>query len=436
MSPRKKPEPTGSPRAAVVESRRTPFIRAAGELESLDVLELARGPVVELLAATNLDPSAVDAVILGNVSRPVKYHNLAREIVFAADLDRMTPAYTVGLACASSCQAFTNGVDLIERGYASAVLAAGVESLSNVPIQYSPRLARTLVAASRAKTPLAKAQTFASIRPPDLAPVTPAIKETSTGLSMGESAELMGKLNGVTRQEQDEFALASHQRAAADIDARNPQIAPVYLTGSRPKAIAEDGQIRPDSSIEKLSALSPIFDRGYGAVTAGNSSPLTDGAAAMLVMEEASARERGLTPVAVVRSYAYAAVDPAGQLLLGPAYAVPVALDRAGLTLADIDVIEMHEAFAAQVLATIRCLESGEFASDVLGRSSAVGTVDRDKLNVGGGSIALGHPFGATGVRVLMDLARHLRDRDGTFGLASVCAAGGVGCAIVLERVS
>jgi len=437
VSPRRKDNGHAArDRAAIVSGRRTPFARAGGELESLDVLELARGPAVELLAGLDLDGSDVDAVVFGNVSRPVRYHNLARELVFAANLDRSTPAYTVSLACASSCQAFTNGVDLIERGYARSVLAGGVESLSNVPIQYSPRLARTLVRASRAKTPLAKAQTFATVRPADLAPVAPAIKETSTGLSMGESAELMAKVNDIGRREQDEYALASHQRAAAESASRQAELAPVYLNGSTARAVTADNQIRSDTSLEKLSALAPVFDRAYGTVTAGNSSPLTDGACAMIAMSERHAAERGLQPVAVVRSYAYAAVDPAGQLLLGPAYAIPVALDRAGLKLGDVDVIEMHEAFAAQVLSTLRCLESDTFAEEELGRVSQIGVVDRDKLNVGGGSIALGHPFGATGVRVLMDLARHLHERDGTFGLASVCAAGGVGCAIVLERVA
>lgn len=429
------PREVTSHRAAVIAARRTPFVRAGGELETLDALELSRAPAVELMASLEMGASGVDAVIWGNVSRPVKYHNLARELVFAAGLPRATPAHTVSLACASSCQAVTNGVDMIERGYANAVLTGGAESLSNVPIQYSPRLARTLVRASKARSPLARVQTFADVRPADLAPVAPAIRETSTGLTMGESAELMAKLNGVSRGEQDEFALDSHRRAVAECDARRPELAPVYISRTG-RAIFDDNQVRNDTSLDKLASLRPVFDRSYGTVTAGNSSPLTDGAAAVMVMDERQARARGYAPAAVVRSYAYAAVDPAGQLLLGPAYAIPLALDRAGLELSDIDVIEMHEAFAAQVLSTVKCLESDEFADSELSRGSAVGTVDRDRLNVGGGSIALGHPFGATGARIVMDLVRHLRERDGSLGLASVCAAGGVGCAMVLERLA
>ncbi|HEV3313083.1 MAG TPA: acetyl-CoA C-acyltransferase [Chloroflexota bacterium] len=435
-TPRTRATSTSTSRAVIVGAKRTPFVRAGGEVETLDVLELSGAPVTELMAESNLAPDDIDAVIFGNVSRPVKYHNLGREVVLATGIAPTTPAYTVGLACASSCQSFTNGVDLIERGYAAAVLTGGAESLSNVPIQYAPKLARALVRASRAKTPIAKAQTLATVRFADLAPVAPAIEETSTGLTMGQSAEMMAKLNHVSREDQDAFALSSHVRASEDAGRRPGRLAPVYVLDGRARSVAMDNHIRLDSSLDKLAALRPVFDPRHGTVTAGNSSPLTDGAAALVIMSEDRARANNLTPRALVRSYAYAAVDPGGQLLLGPAYAIPVALDRAGFALSDVDVIEMHEAFAAQVLATIRSLESKEFAERELGRASAVGTVDMDRLNVGGGSIALGHPFGATGARVLMDLVDHLELRDGTIGLASVCAAGGVGCAIVLERMT
>ena len=305
--------PTTSPkpdRAVIVGAKRTPFVRAGGDAETLDVLDLARGPAVELLASLGIDPASVDAATLGNVSRPVKYHNLARELVLAAGLNPQTPAHTVSLACASSCQAFTNGVDMIERGYADVVLTGGVESLSNVPIQYSPRLARTLVRASRAKTALAKLQTLATIRPRDLAPVAPAINGTSTGLTMGESAELMAKLNGITRDEQDEFALGSHLKAAKAVESRSKDLAPLYVFNGRARAVTADNHIRADSSREKLSALPPVFDRRYGSVTAGNSSPLTDGAAAVMLMSASAARQARLKPRAAVRAYAYAAVDP------------------------------------------------------------------------------------------------------------------------------
>jgi acetyl-CoA acyltransferase len=253
---------------------------------------------------------------------------------------------------------------------------------------------------------------------------------------MGQSAELMAKLNGISRADQDAWALSSHRKAAAaweDGRLAN-EVAPVYVVQNGGRAVVRDNHIRPDTSLEKLAQLRPVFDRKYGTVTAGNSSPLTDGAASVLLMSVEKATELGLTPKALVRSYAYAAVDPAGQLLLGPAYAIPRALDRAGLKLSDIDLVEMHEAFAAQVLSTLQKLESREFAERELGQSGAVGCLDPARMNLLGGSIALGHPFGATGARCVTTLANEMERQSAQLGLVSVCAAGGVGAAVVLER--
>lgn len=423
-----------SKQVGVVEGRRTPFVKAGTALADLDVFELGRTAVVETLQRSDLNPGKVDQIVFGNVSRPVKYHNLARDIGLASGLPRSTPAFTVGLACASACQAATSGVDLIERGYAHVVLAGGAESLSNVPIQYSDTLARALIGASRAKTMTAKLQSLARVRVHDLTPVAPGIRETSTGLTMGESAELMAKINGIEREAQDELALLSHQRAAAAKEAcrHSREVVPVFRPDGR--VVTDDNHIRTDCTLEQLGTLRPVFDTRYGTITAGNSSPLTDGAAAVLLMSGARADSLGYQPRAWVKSYAYAAVDPAGQLLLGPAYAIPLALDRAGLRLSDIDLVEMHEAFAAQVLSTTRSLQSRQFAEEELGRGEAIGEIDPDILNVNGGSIALGHPFGATGARVILSLANEMERRNVQFGLVSVCAAGGLGCAIVLER--
>jgi acetyl-CoA acyltransferase len=425
---------TRNKRAAIIAGRRTPFVRAGTGLADVDVYELGRAATVELLQRSELDPKEIDHIVFGNVVRPVKYSNLAREIGLSNGVPRSTPAFTVSLACASSCQAFTSGVDLVERGYADTVLTGGAESLSNAQISYSPKLARALVGASQAKTATTKIQSFAQIRLKDLAPVVPAIAETSTGLTMGESAELMAKENGIDRRSQDEFALRSHQNAAkAAKECRlSAEVAPFFRADGR--AVSEDNHIRTDSTLEKLHSLRPVFDRAHGSVTAGNSSPLTDGAAAVLIMSGKKARALGYTPKAWVRSYAYAGIDPRDQLLLAPAYAIPIALDRAGLTLSDIDLVEMHEAFAAQVLSTTQALASQTFASEKLGRSEALGEIDPAILNVNGGSIALGHPFGATGARVISSLANEMERRNVQFGLISVCAAGGLGCAIVLER--
>ena len=294
--------------------------------------------------------------------------------------------------------------------------------LSNVPIALSPALARAIVSASQARSLRRRVQSFANIHPRDVIPVPPAIAETSTGMTMGHSAELMAKLNGISRADQDAWALGSHQKAAAawQDGLFSEEVAPVYVAG---RAVTRDNHVRSDTSLEKLAQLEPVFDRHYGTVTAGNSSGLTDGAASVLLMSEDHARALGYTPKVFVKSYAYAAVDPAGQLFIAPAYAIPKALKRAGVSLHDIDLVEMHEAFAAQVLSTLRKLEA-----------DGVGCMDPQRVNVRGGSIALGHPFGATGARCALSLGNEMERRSAELGLVSVCAAGGVGAAIILER--
>jgi acetyl-CoA acyltransferase len=424
--------------AAIVAGLRTPFIRAGTDFAPLDVLELARSVTIELVQRTGLDPGQVDHLVYGNVVRPVQYTNLARELVLATGLPHHTPAETVTLACASAIQAITDATNLIERGYADVVIAGGVEVLSNVPLTLSPALARALLAASQARSIGGRVQSFTSARLglADLAPVAPSIAETSTGLTMGQSAELMAKLNGISRADQDAWALASHRKAAAawDDGRLDEEVAPVYLVQDGGRAVVRDNHVRKDTSLDKLAQLKPVFDRQYGTVTAGNSSPLTDGAASVLLMSADKARALGFQPKALVRAYAYSAVDPAGQLLIGPAYAIPTALDRAGLKLGDIEVVEMHEAFAAQVLSTLQKLESKTFAEHELGRSEPVGCLDPRKINLRGGSIALGHPFGATGARCVTTCSNELARQSAQFGLVSVCAAGGVGAAVVLER--
>jgi acetyl-CoA acyltransferase len=428
--------PPRARRAAIVAGLRTPFVKAGTDFAQLDVLELANSVTLELLLRTGLDSNEVQHVIYGNVTRPVQYSNLARELVLAAGLPKTTPADTVTLACASACQAITDATNLIERGYTDVVIAGGVEMLSNVPISLSAPLARALVTASQSKSLGGRLQSFRGLRLADVPPVTPSITETSTGLSMGQSAELMAKLNNISRADQDAWALRSHRKAAAAWEDGRlaAEVAPVYVANNGGRAVTRDNHIRKDTSLEKLAQLQPVFDRHYGSVTAGNSSPLTDGAASVLLMSEDRAEARGLAPRALIRSYTYAAVDPAGELLSGPAYAIPMALDRAGLKLSDIDLFEMHEAFAAQVLSTLRKLESRTFAAEELGRSEPVGCIDPDRMNLRGGSIALGHPFGATGARCMTTLANEMERQSAQFGLVSVCAAGGVGAAIVLER--
>jgi acetyl-CoA acyltransferase len=423
-------------RVAIVAGCRTPFAKAGTVYRDLTAVDLAKACVRELVERTEVDPALVGTVVLGQVIPSVKAPNLAREVVLGTGLPRELPAHTVNRACASANEAIAAVASAILTGQVECGIAGGAESLSDVPILFRKKMAQALVEASRAKSLGAKLKAFSNVRLADLAPDAPAIAEPSTGLTMGQSAEKMAKENGITRQEQDEIALRSHQRAAlATSDGRLPaETCGVPVPPRYDVTVRRDNLLRPDTSLEALAALPPVFDRKFGTVTAGNSSPLTDGAAAVLLVSESRAKAEGMTPLAYIRSWAVAAVDPGGQLLMGPALAIPKALARAGIELSDVDLIDMHEAFAAQVASNIQALESDAFAREKLGRAKAVGTVDRDRLNVCGGSIALGHPFGATGARITTTLANELKRSGGALGLLSVCAQGGMGFAMVLER--
>jgi len=421
---------------ALIAGYRTPFAKAGTVYRDLTAVDLARSCVRELVERSEVDPGGIDTVIMGQVIPSVAAPNLAREVVLGTGLPVSIPAHTVNRACASAGEAIAEVVNEIRGGRAAAGIAGGAESLSDTPILHSRRMAQVLVEASKARSIGEKLAAFSKLRPQDFTPQTPAIAEPSTGLTMGQSAEKMAKENGITREEQDWIAYLSHKNAAAAIDdGRLPaEMCTVLLPPRYDTAVTVDNLIRRDTTPEALAALPPVFDKKYGTVTAGNSSPLTDGAAAVLLMSESKAKEEGFEPLAFVRSWAVAAVDPAGQLLMGPAIAVPMALDRAGLKLADMALIEMHEAFAAQVASNIKALESPEWAREKLGRNEPVGKVDREKLNVMGGSIAIGHPFGATGARLATTLANELKRRKGRYGLLSICAQGGMGFAMVLER--
>jgi len=427
---------TGRGRVAVVAGCRTPFAKAGTAYRDLTALDLARTCVREIVERTEIDPGGVDIVVMGQVVPSVKAPNLAREVVLSAGLPPSVPAHTVNSACASANQAIVDVASEILQGNAEVGIAGGAESLSDVPILHSRNMARALVGASRAKSIGDRVRAFSSVRLRDLAPDAPAIAEPSTGLTMGQSAEKMARENGITREAQDLIAFQSHQKAAdATDDGRlGRELVPVLPPPHYEPAIVADNLLRRDTTMEALAALPPVFDRRYGTVTAGNSSPLTDGAAAVVLMSEARAAREGMEPLAFIRSWAFAAVEPGGQLLMGPAIAIPRALDRAHLTLADIGIIEMHEAFAAQVLSNIQALESDTWAGEKLGRPQAVGKVDRSRLNLSGGSIAIGHPFGATGARVTTTLANEMARRGARYGLLSVCAQGGLGFAMVLER--
>jgi acetyl-CoA acyltransferase len=400
----------------------------------LSAIELGKIAVSELVHRTNLDPKTLDLLVFGTVIPNVVAPNIAREIALMPLLPKGVDAYSVSRACASANQAITDAADQIALGHADVAIAGGAESLSTVPILHSRGFSDALVAASKARTIGQRMQAFSKVRGKDFIPITPAIAEPTTGETMGQSAEKMAKINGITREAQDQLTWASHMNAAKGTkDGRlTAEIVPV-VAGPKYDAVTEDNIIRADTTREALAALRPVFDKRYGTITAGNASPLTDGAAAVLLMREDVAKALGFTPKAYIRSYAYAALDPGEQLLQAPVLAAPKALKRAGLTLQDMDLVEMHEAFAAQVLSNLKGFESQEWAERA-GLSAPLGEVDRSKLNVLGGSISIGHPFGATGARITTTLMNELERRGGQFGLMTVCAAGGLGFSMVVER--
>ncbi|MGH7465994.1 MAG: acetyl-CoA C-acyltransferase, partial [Longimicrobiales bacterium] len=384
-----------SRRVAVVAGCRTPFARAGSALSHMSPVQLGTVAVRELINRAELDTAVVDGLIFGIVVPSIPAPNVAREVTLESGLPASVQAFSVSRACASASQAITSAAESIMHGYGDVYITGGVEILSDVPMLLSRSMRDALLSASRAKSPGARVKALSGIRPKDLAPITPAIAEPSTGETMGESAERMAKENCIAREEQDRWALRSHRLAAqGTADGRlTAEIVPTFVPPQYEDVIDRDNGIRSDTTAEKLAALKPVFDRKYGTVTAGNASPLTDGAGAVLLMSEERAKSLGYEPLGYIRSWHYAALSPKDQLLQGPAYAAPVALDRAGVSMKDIELWEMHEAFAAQVLSNLQAMDSDDFARTKLNRDRKTGIIDEDRINVMGGSIAIGHPF-------------------------------------------
>ncbi|MEI9935916.1 MAG: acetyl-CoA C-acyltransferase FadI [Pseudomonadota bacterium] len=421
-------------RVAIVSGLRTPFAKQGSAYKDLSALDLAKIVVAELLQRTGIDPREVGQVVYGQVIPSLRVPNIAREIVLGTGMPRSIEAYSVARACVTSYQAAVNVAESIAAGVIDCGIAGGADSASDVPMAVSKRLSTALVKVSKARSLAEKFRALAGIGTADLVPIPLSLEELSTGLTMGQSAEKMAKENGISRADQDTFAHRSHTLAAqAWADGRlREEVMSVFVPPTY-EAFEDDNLVRKDSELDAYAKLKPAFDREYGTVTAGNSSPLTDGASALLLMTEKKAKSLDFEVLGYVRSYAFAAVDPAEQLLMGPAYAAPLALDRAELKLKNMDLIDMHEAFAAQVLSNVQAFESDTFAVQKLGRDKRIGRVDWDKLNVSGGSIALGHPFAATGARQISQTLRELRRRGGQYALCTACAAGGLGAAMVLE---
>ncbi len=422
-------------RVAIIDGLRTPFAKQGTAYAKMSALDLGATVVRELLERSSLPASEIERVVYGQVVPSLSGPNIAREIVLDTGMRRDIDAYSVSRACATSYQSAVDIAQGIASGDIDCGIAGGADSASDVPITVSRPLAEALIKLNKAKTFADRVKAFRDIKPRHLLPEPPALKERATGLTMGESAEKMAQENGISREAQDEYAHRSHTLAAkAWEDGRfAEEVMAVHIPPKYDDTIAEDNTVRRDSTADGYSKLKPAFDKRYGTITPGNSSPLTDGASAMLLMSEDKAKALGYKPLAYIKSYAFAALDPAGQLLMGPAYATPLALDRAGAKLGDMQLIDLHEAFAAQILSVTQAYESRAFAEDKLGRSEAIGRVDWDRFNVSGGSIAVGHPFAATGARQLTQVARELGRRGGGLGLCSACAAGGLGAAVVLE---
>ncbi|WP_261833504.1 acetyl-CoA C-acyltransferase FadI [Vibrio ishigakensis] len=421
-------------RIAVVAGLRTPFARQSTEFKDVPALDLGKMVVSEMLARTDIDPKLIDQVVFGQVVQMPAAPNIAREIVLGTGMDVNTDAYSVTRACATSFQATANVIESIMAGSVEVGIAGGADSSSVLPIGVSKSLAANLLALSKTKTLSQKLKILKDFKLKDLMPVPPAVAEYSTGLSMGQTAEQMAKTHGISRQDQDALAHRSHSLAA---HAWNEGLVRDEVMTAYPEPyrswIDKDNNIRFDSTIEGYAKLRPAFDRQYGSVTAANATPLTDGAAAIMLMTESKAKELGLEILGFIRSYAFSATQVEKDMLMGPSYATPIALDRAGISLADLDLIDMHEAFAAQTLANLKMFASDKFAQEKLGRSQAIGEVDMDKFNVLGGSIAYGHPFAATGARMITQTLRELKRRGGGLALNTACAAGGLGAAMILE---
>ncbi|ANR80670.1 3-ketoacyl-CoA thiolase [Kosakonia sacchari] len=421
-------------RIAIVSGLRTPFARQATVFHGVPAIDLGKMVVGEMLARSEIPPEVIEQLVFGQVVQMPEAPNIAREIVLGTGMSVHTDAYSVSRACATSFQAVANVTESLLAGTIRAGIAGGADSSSVLPIGVSKKLARTLVDANKARSMGQKLKLFSRLRLRDLLPVPPAVAEYSTGLRMGDTAEQMAKTYGISREQQDALAHRSHQLAAQAW--AEGKLAEEVMTAYTPPfrdPVEKDNNVRTNSSLADYAKLRPAFDRQHGTVTAANSTPLTDGAAAVILMTESRAKELGLVPLGYLRSYAFTAIDVREDMLLGPAWATPLALERAGLSMVDLTLLDMHEAFAAQTLSNLKLMASERFAREVLGRSQATGEVDDSKFNVLGGSIAYGHPFAATGARMITQTLHELRRRGGGFGLVTACAAGGLGAAMVLE---
>ncbi len=426
-----------SPRIAILDGVRTPFTKSGGVLKDVGADDLGTTVVREVIARTGINPDQFDEVVIGNVAQPVHAANVARVIAQKAGLPDHVVAHTVHRNCASGMQALTAAAMQIHAGQAQLIIAGGTESMSQIPLLFGAKMTALFVRLMRARTLGQRLKVLAGFRPSYLKPVIAiqlGLTDPVCGLNMGDTAEVLAREFGITRDEQDAFALRSHQRAARAMkDGRmSAEMTPVPVMPNYDRLQTQDDCPRPDQSIEALKKLRPFFDRNAGTVTAGNACPITDGAVALVLASEKKAKELGVEPIGWMTGFSYAGLE-GRRMGLGPAHATSKLLDQTGMKLSDFDLVELNEAFAAQVIANQRAFDSDSFAREELGRTSALGTLEDDKLNVNGGAIAYGHPVGATGSRLVLTLLHELKRRDKQHGLATLCISGGQGAAIALE---
>ncbi|MGY3803778.1 thiolase family protein [Pigmentibacter ruber] len=421
-------------KVAVVSTVRTPFVKSFGVFEQETALSLSLRVANEIISRTGVQASDIDECIWGVVIPQTKNANLAREIVLFSGLPTSISGFTLNKACDSSLQTAEIAADRILLGKNKLVLAGGVEVLSDVPIPFSDEARRFLTKMSRARSLKERLSLISNVNPKWFLPKPPAIAEPFTGLSMGEHAEIMTVKNNISRVKQDEFALKSHLNAAQAQEAGyfKDEIVPVWSGKDKNIFVDKDNMVRSDTSLESMAKLKPAFDKKNGTITAGNSSPLTDGAAVTLLASESYVKEKKLPVLGYIVDTVTVAVDPHDQLLIGPAYVIPKILKRNNLTKEDIDIFEIHEAFAGQVLSCLECMNNETFCREKLD-SPLFGEIPPGKINIQGGAIAIGHPFGATGARLIGNALRILKRKGGKYAVVAVCAAGGIGMAMLLE---
>ena len=422
----------------IVDGVRTPFAKSGTTLADYDAVELGKAAVSLLVARSGIEPAKIEEVIIGCVAQPAHAPNIGRVIALRAGIPNSVPGITVHRNCASGFEAVTQAAEKMLAGRGDVFVVGGVESMSQIPLLFSHEAAKKFVALSRAKNLSQKLQAIGSFRASDFKPQVAlllGLGDPVSGFNMGETAENLSRDFNIAREEQDAFAMRSHQRAIAARDRLREEITPFYLTKAKNKKthMDQDNGPRENQSMEALAKLKPVFEPKTGTVTAGNSSQITDGAVALLLMTEKGLRESGLSPIGRLLGYAYAGVDPS-RMGLGPVFAINRAEARTGLGIKDAAVIEINEAFAAQVIACQRAAQSTEYCTKHLGRETALGEIPDEILNVNGGGIALGHPIGVTGSRLVLTALKELHRRQADKALISLCVGGGQGGALWLSR--